>query len=107
MILNDLKLALIIHVQGNASYDPNSLTVRKGDTIQVINRYYPHTVTSGKTLEDPNKGKRFDTSMINAGATAKISTANLNPGQYPFHCDVHPYDRNFDNKVRYNTLGTT
>ncbi len=68
------------------------MTVKKGDTIQVENKDTTlHTVTSGKTLEDPNKGKMFDTSMINPGATAKISTASLNPGEYPFHCDVHPY----------------
>jgi plastocyanin len=79
-------------VQGNPAYKPDPITAKKGDTIQVINKDNTlHTVTSGKTLEDPNKGKQFDTSMINAGATAKISTASLNPGQYPFHCDVHPY----------------
>jgi len=79
-------------VQGNPAYKPDPMTAKKGDTVQVINKDTTiHTVTSGKTLEDPNKGKQFDTSMINAGATAKISTASLNPGQYPFHCDVHPY----------------
>jgi plastocyanin len=79
-------------VQGNPAYKPDPITAKKGDTIQVINKDNTlHTVTSGKTLEDPNKGKQFDTSMINAGATAKISTASLNAGQYPFHCDVHPY----------------
>jgi plastocyanin len=79
-------------VQGNPAYKPDPMTVKKGDTIQVQNKDTTlHTVTSGKTLEDPNKGKMFDTSMINAGATAKISTASLNPGEYPYHCDVHPY----------------
>jgi cytochrome c oxidase subunit 2 len=79
-------------VQGNPAYKPDPMTAKKGDTVQVINKDNTlHTVTSGKTLEDPNKGKQFDTSMINAGGTAKISTASLNPGQYPFHCDVHPY----------------
>jgi cytochrome c oxidase subunit 2 len=79
-------------VQGNPAYKPDPMTVKKGDTIQVENKDTTlHTVTSGKTLEDPNKGKMFDSSMINPGATAKISTASLNPGEYPFHCDVHPY----------------
>jgi plastocyanin len=79
-------------VQGNPAYKPDPMTVKKGDTIQVQNKDTTlHTVTSGKTLEDPNKGKMFDTSMINPSATAKISTASLNPGEYPFHCDVHPY----------------
>jgi plastocyanin len=79
-------------VQGNPAYKPDPMTVKKGDTIQVENKDTTlHTVTSGKTLEDPNKGKMFDSSMINPSATAKISTASLNPGEYPFHCDVHPY----------------
>jgi cytochrome c oxidase subunit II len=79
-------------VQGNPSYEPASLSVKKGDTVQVQNKdQSPHTVTSGKTLEDPNKGKDFDTSIINPSASGKISTASLNPGDYPFHCDLHPY----------------
>jgi cytochrome c oxidase subunit II len=79
-------------VQGNPSYEPATLSVKKGDTIQVQNKdQSPHTVTSGKTLEDPNKGKDFDTSIIAPSASAKISTASLNPGQIPFHCDLHPY----------------
>jgi cytochrome c oxidase subunit 2 len=79
-------------VQGNPSYQPATLTVKKGDTIQVQNKdTTPHTVTSGKTLEDPNKGKDFDTSIISPSASAQISTANLKAGEFPFHCDLHPY----------------
>jgi len=79
-------------VQGNPSYEPASLSVKKGDTVQVQNKdQSPHTVTSGKTLEDPNKGKDFDTSIIAPSASGKVSTASLNPGDYPFHCDLHPY----------------
>jgi plastocyanin len=79
-------------VQGNPSYEPATLSLKKGDTIQVQNKdSTPHTVTSGKTLEDPNKGKDFDTSIIAPSASAKISTASLNPGDHPFHCDLHPY----------------
>src|SRR5918912_1019685 len=79
-------------VQGNPSYQPATLTVKKGDTIQVQNKdTTPHTVTSGKTLEDPNKGKDFDTSIISPSASAQISTANLKAAEFPFHCDVHPY----------------
>jgi plastocyanin len=78
--------------QGNPSYDPNPMTVKKGDTIQVQNKdQTPHTVTSGKGLDDPAKGKLFDTSIIAPGASAKVTTASLNSGQYPFHCEVHPY----------------
>jgi plastocyanin len=79
-------------VQGNPSYEPATLSVKKGDTIQVQNKdTTPHTVTSGKTLEDPNKGKDFDSSIIAPSASAQISTANLKPGEFPYHCDLHPY----------------
>ena len=79
-------------VQGNPSYEPATLSVKVGDTIQVQNKdQSPHTVTSGKSLEDPNKGKDFDTSIISPSASTKISTASLKSGQYPFHCDLHPY----------------
>jgi cytochrome c oxidase subunit II len=79
-------------VQGNPAYEPATLSVKVGDTIQVQNKdQSPHTVTSGKTLEDPNKGKDFDTSIISPSASAKISTASLKSGQYPYHCDLHPY----------------
>jgi len=79
-------------VQGNPSYEPATLSVKKGDSIQVQNKdTTPHTVTSGKTLEDPNKGKDFDSSIIAPSASAQISTANLKPGEFPYHCDLHPY----------------
>ena len=79
-------------VQGNPSYQPDTLSIKKGDTIQVQNKdTTPHTVTSGKSLEDPNKGKDFDTSIIAPSASAQISTASLKAGEIPFHCDLHPY----------------
>jgi plastocyanin len=79
-------------VQGSPSYDPATLTVKKGDKIAVTNKdTLPHTVTSGAGPTDPNSAKQFDTSIIEAGATADIETTNLNAGQYPFHCAVHPY----------------
>jgi plastocyanin len=79
-------------VQGSPSYDPAALTVKKGDKITVTNKdTLPHTVTSGAGPTDPNSAKQFDTSIIEAGATADIETTNMNPGEYPFHCTVHPY----------------
>ena len=78
--------------QGNPAYAPAILTVKKGDSIQVTNKdTVPHTVTNGKDASDPTSGKLFDTSIINAGSTVQISTAKLSPGDYPFHCTIHPY----------------
>jgi cytochrome c oxidase subunit II len=79
-------------IQGSPSYDPAALTVKKGDKITVTNKdTLPHTVTSGSGPTDPNSAKQFDTSIIEAGATADIETTNISPGEYPFHCTVHPY----------------
>jgi cytochrome c oxidase subunit 2 len=79
-------------VQGSPSYDPATLTVKKGDKITVTNKdTLPHTVTSGTGPTDPNSAKQFDTSILEAGATADIETTNMNPGEYPFYCAVHPY----------------
>jgi cytochrome c oxidase subunit II len=79
-------------VQGNPSYDPDPITVKVGDTIAVENKdTTPHTVTNGKDATDPNMGKLFDTSIINAGDSADVVTADLKPGEYSFFCSVHPY----------------
>jgi cytochrome c oxidase subunit II len=77
---------------GNPSYDPVSLTVKKGDEIDVVNKdSSPHTVTSGKAPDAADAGKQFDTSIINAAASARLKTANLQAGEYDFHCSVHPF----------------
>jgi plastocyanin len=79
-------------VQGNPAYDPDPLTVTKGDVIGVSNKdTAPHTATSGTGAQDPKSGDEFDTSIIDPGASAQIDTASLNPGDYPYYCQVHPY----------------
>ena len=79
-------------VQGNPSFTPADLKVKKGDTITVSNTdNAAHTVTSGKGADDPNSGKAFDTSIISAGTTAKIDTSKMTAGDYDFYCQVHPY----------------
>jgi plastocyanin len=79
-------------VQGSPDYDPDQLTAKKGDEVTVVNHdTVPHTVTSGTGPSDPNSGKQFNTSIINAGESAKIPLAQVNPGQYDFYCMIHPY----------------
>jgi cytochrome c oxidase subunit II len=77
---------------GNPAYEPASLTVKKGDAIDVANKdSVPHTVTSGTGLEDPNAGQMFDTSIITPSASAQLATADLEAGEYDYHCTVHPF----------------
>ena len=79
-------------IQGNPDYDPDELTVKKGDEITVNNAdTMPHTVTNGESGSDPNSGKLFDTSIINGGDSAEIDTSAVDAGAHPFYCMVHPY----------------
>jgi len=79
-------------IQGNPDYDPDELTIKKGDKITVNNAdTMPHTVTNGESGSDPNSGKLFDTSIINGGDSAEIDTSTVDAGAHPFYCMVHPY----------------
>ena len=79
-------------VQGSPNYDPATLTIKKGDKITVTNKdTVPHTVTSGTGPQDPTSAKSFDTSIIEGGQSADITTEKLAPGEFPYHCTVHPY----------------
>jgi len=78
--------------QGNPDYAPDTVTVKKGDSVAVTNKdSVPHTITNGKDPTDPTTGKLFDTSIIMPAASAKFGTTKLAAGNYPFHCTVHPY----------------
>ena len=87
-----LKILDGASIQGNPDYDPDELTVKKGDKITVNNAdTMPHTVTNGKSGSDPTSGKLFDTSIINGGDSAEIDTATVDAGAHPYYCMVHPY----------------
>ncbi|MDQ4073908.1 MAG: cupredoxin domain-containing protein [Thermoproteota archaeon] len=77
---------------GNPAYEPAELTATKGDTITVRNDdTVPHTATSGTGPEDPNSGQSFDTGIIMAAESGSIDTAQLDAGEYPYYCTVHPF----------------
>jgi cytochrome c oxidase subunit 2 len=77
---------------GNPAYSPATLTVSKGEVITVSNDdTAPHTVTNGASPGEPDAGQLFDTSIIMAAGTADIDTSTIDPGEYPFHCTVHPF----------------
>lgn len=78
--------------QGSPDYDPDKLTVKKGNTILVDNKdLMPHTVTNGKGASDTTSGKLFDTSIINGGDFKVLETTNVDAGDHPYYCTVHPY----------------
>jgi cytochrome c oxidase subunit II len=79
-------------IQGNPDFEPDELTVKKGDTILVDNvDTMPHSVTNGESATDPNSAKIFDTSIIMGGESAELETSNVDAGTYPYYCSVHPY----------------
>jgi plastocyanin len=78
--------------QGNPDYEPDELTVTKGNTILVDNvDLMPHTVTNGAGASDATSGKLFDTSIINGGEFKVLETTNVDAGSHPYYCTVHPY----------------
>ena len=77
----------------NASkpYQPVSVAVPRNTTIAWTNNDTAlHTATGSPDPTDPQSGNRFDTSIIQVGATKQIDTANLEAGDYPYFCMVHP-----------------
>jgi plastocyanin len=71
--------------QDNPDYDPDPLTVKKGDGVQWVNKDNTvHSVTSKE------KGK-FDSSTINAGAKWLLNTAKLDVGEYDYYCIFHAW----------------
>jgi plastocyanin len=78
--------------QGNPDFEPDELTVTKGNTILVDNvDLMPHTVTNGGGASDATSGKIFDTSIINGGEFKVLETTNVDAGSHPYYCTVHPY----------------
>ena len=78
-------------IQGNPDYEPEELTVKKGDTVSVTNSDTAiHTVTSGKS-GDEDSGSAFDSDLVEGGASVTIDTAAFDAGEYLYYCIVHPY----------------
>jgi len=63
------------------AFNPSTLSVASGGTIEVTNTgQAPHTFTIDNTDVDVS----FD-----AGASQSVAI-DLDPGDYPFHCKIHP-----------------
>ena len=79
-------------VQGSPDYEPDDAEVPLNDNIVWVNEdTVPHTATAGSGPEDPNSGKTFDTSIINGGDFKVLETTNVDAGDHPYYCTVHPY----------------
>lgn len=70
--------------QGNPDYDPDPLSVNKGDGVQWTNEdNVPHTVTS-------KQEGVFDSKLIYPGDTWLLNTAVIDAGEYDYYCTLHP-----------------
>ena len=71
---------------------PNVINVTNGDTVTWNNHdVTPHTVTSGTSPSDPNKGKEFDSglsTLLTPGKT--FSHKFTRAGEFPYFCHLHP-----------------
>src|SRR5215208_7159581 len=74
--------------QGNPSYDPAQLVVKKDYLgINWVNQdNVPHTVTSLK-----DDGKSFDSSIIMGNANYTLFLSDLKEKEYDYFCTIHPY----------------
>jgi plastocyanin len=76
---------------GNQAYSPDPLTVSKENVITITNNdNAPHTITSGEDQKDSSE-RIFDTDIMLPGSNATIDTSDLDIGEYPYHCEIHPF----------------
>jgi plastocyanin len=71
--------------QGNPDYEPDPLTVKKGEGVIWVNEdNAPHTVTS-------KEAGVFNSGIMNAGANWTLNTASLAAGNHDYFCELHPF----------------
>jgi plastocyanin len=65
------------------SYDPKSIEIKKGDSVEWINKAYTeHSATADGDVE------KFDTGLIQQNKTSKKIEFGK-AGTYSYHCSVH------------------
>jgi plastocyanin len=71
--------------QGNTAYDPQTVTIKTGEEILILNNDTAvHTFTNGMGPDDQLSGKLFDTGTIEPRGFVEYVASNLQPGTYPF-----------------------
>ena len=71
--------------QGNTVYNPQSVTIKYGEEILILNNdTTSHSFTNGMGPDDQLAGRLFDTGTIEPRAFIEYVASNLQPGTYPF-----------------------
>ena len=86
------RVSILPDVPADRSFSPNVINVKRGDNVTWTNSdVMPHTVTSGTGLNDPNKGKEFDSGLSNLLISGKkFSHKFTRAGEFPYFCQLHP-----------------
>jgi plastocyanin len=67
---------------GSFAFDPGSITIKAGDTVEWTNETSaPHTATAD--------GGEFDSGRLRPGAPPFSHTFNA-PDNIDYHCEIHP-----------------
>ena len=78
-------------VEGSQAYEPEEFIVEKGITIVWVNNdAIIHTVTSG-TIDEPDFGKLFDSTIIKLEEKWSLDTSKLKSDKYVYFCTFHPF----------------
>ena len=71
-------------------YQPSTAVIQHGSQLQVVNNTSSvHTIRHDDCLHSPQC--QFDTGIVRPNG--KISFPDLPPGEYPYHCELHPIMR--------------
>lgn len=82
-----IKILANSSVQGNPDYGPDVAYVQKGFLVKWTNEdSFAHTVTSSEDM-----GETFDSGMIESEEEFILDTSQLEIGEYPYFCLVHPW----------------
>ena len=81
-----VQIPLNASVKGNPSFNPDPVTVPKGDIIEWTNNdKVPHTVVSAPD------GAVWDSGIISKNKTFRLDTSKLDLKEYDYLCTVHPF----------------
>jgi plastocyanin len=88
-----IKILQGASVQGSPDYDPDSATASSDALITWVNEDSTlHTATSGKDMNDADKGKLFETGYLQPnGGKYSVSAADVGKGEHTYFCQLHPY----------------
>jgi plastocyanin len=86
---------LLASTLADKAFSPDEIKIKSGDSVKWTNDDAMfHTVVSGSGINDPAKGKEFDSGLSGPNAlTTKGKTFThtfTKAGEFPYFCQLHP-----------------